>query len=66
MSDEGYFPASAEPLGNVHWAGSETASEHAGYIEGAIESGERVACELAEMLSTATVNGDTTSSPTRS
>ncbi|MFE3223456.1 flavin monoamine oxidase family protein [Nocardia sp. NPDC059228] len=63
--DEGYFPASAAPVGNIHWAGSETASEHAGYIEGAIESGERVAREIAEILS-ATSGDDATSSPTSS
>ncbi|MFD8246089.1 flavin monoamine oxidase family protein [Nocardia sp. NPDC059691] len=48
--DEGYFPASAERMGNVHWAGTETACEHAGYIEGAIESGERAAQEVIEIL----------------
>jgi monoamine oxidase len=35
-------PVSAEPTGHIHWAGTETAGEHAGYIEGAIES--RCAC----------------------
>jgi monoamine oxidase len=30
----------------VHYAGTETASEWIGYIEGAIESGERVANEV--------------------
>lgn len=48
--DEGYFPHPSAPVGNLHWAGSETASEHAGYIEGAIESGERVAREVAAAL----------------
>lgn len=47
---DGYYPISAEPVGHVHWAGTETASEHAGYIEGAIESGERVAREVAGAL----------------
>jgi monoamine oxidase len=32
--------------GRVHYAGTETASEWIGYIEGAIESGERVAIEV--------------------
>lgn len=46
----GCFPYSAEPVGHVHWAGTETAGEHAGYIEGAIESGQRVAREVAALL----------------
>jgi monoamine oxidase len=33
------------PVGPIAWAGSETAVEHAGYMEGAIESGERAAAE---------------------
>lgn len=36
--------------GVVHGAGTETATEHAGYIEGAVESGERVAREVASAL----------------
>lgn len=47
---EGHLPVSAVPTGNIHWAGTETASEHAGYIEGAIESGERVAREVCAAL----------------
>ncbi|MEV0332367.1 FAD-dependent oxidoreductase [Nocardia sp. NPDC050717] len=51
LGDEtGYFPMPAEPLGRVHWAGAETASAHAGYVEGAIESGERAAREVAAFL----------------
>lgn len=46
----GYFPVSAEPVGNVHWAGTETAGDHAGYIEGAIESGQRAAREVIARL----------------
>ena len=34
-----------EPAGRVCWAGTETAREHTGYVEGAIESGERAAGE---------------------
>ena len=34
------------PIGPIAWAGSETAVEHAGYMEGAIESGERAAAEV--------------------
>lgn len=35
-----------EPHGRIHFAGTETAVRHMGYIEGAIESGERVAAEV--------------------
>ncbi len=47
---DGLAPVSAEPTGHIHWAGTETASEHAGYIEGAIESGVRVAVEVSAAL----------------
>ncbi|MCE5289297.1 MAG: FAD-dependent oxidoreductase [Nocardiaceae bacterium] len=48
----GYFPIECEPVGRLHWAGTETSSEHAGYIEGAIESGQRVAREVNAALQT--------------
>ncbi|WP_330232653.1 FAD-dependent oxidoreductase [Nocardia sp. NBC_00508] len=35
-----------QPIGAIHWAGSETATEWSGYIEGAIRSGERAAAEV--------------------
>jgi monoamine oxidase len=35
-----------EPIGNIHWAGTETADIWNGYIDGAIRSGERVAKEI--------------------
>ncbi|MEB3020659.1 flavin monoamine oxidase family protein [[Mycobacterium] crassicus] len=44
------FPLPSEPTGNIHWTGTETAGEHAGYIEGAIEAGERVAGEVIAAL----------------
>lgn len=34
------------PVGRIHWAGTETAFEHMGYMEGALESGERAAEEV--------------------
>ncbi|MFU8868800.1 flavin monoamine oxidase family protein [Natronococcus sp.] len=37
-----------EPVGRVRWAGSETALEWRGFMEGAISSGERVASEVLE------------------
>jgi monoamine oxidase len=38
------------PCGRIHWAGTETADRWAGYIEGAIDSGERVAREVLAIL----------------
>jgi monoamine oxidase len=35
-----------EPHGRVHWAGTETATVWSGYVEGALESGERAAAEV--------------------
>lgn len=43
-------PAIAEPVGNIHWGGAETASEWNGYMEGAVESGERAAREVLSDL----------------
>jgi monoamine oxidase len=42
------------PCGRVHWAGTETAREGCGYIDGAVESGERAATEISARLSSAT------------
>ncbi|MGD0191767.1 MAG: FAD-dependent oxidoreductase [Rhizomicrobium sp.] len=38
-----------EPCGRIHWAGSETAVEWAGYIEGALRSGARAAEEISRL-----------------
>lgn len=38
------------PFGRVHWAGTETAIEGCGYLDGAVESGERAATELSARL----------------
>lgn len=38
------------PVGRVHWAGTETAVRWNGYMEGAIESGERAAREVLVRL----------------
>jgi monoamine oxidase len=38
-----------EPVGRIHWAGSETAVEWAGYIEGAMRSGIRAAEEISRL-----------------
>jgi monoamine oxidase len=39
-------PALREPVGRIHWAGTETARQCMGFIEGAVESGQRVAEEV--------------------
>jgi len=39
-----------EAVGNVHFCGEHTSEEFQGYMEGAAESGERVAGELLELL----------------
>lgn len=36
-----------KPFGNIHWAGTETANEWMGYMEGALESAERVFKEIS-------------------
>lgn len=43
-------PALREPVGRIHWAGSETATEFFGAMEGALESGERASRELLARL----------------
>ncbi|BDD80418.1 monoamine oxidase [Tsukamurella pulmonis] len=43
---EGFYPVQHASTGRIHWAGTETAAEHAGYIEGAIESAHRVVAEV--------------------
>ena len=43
-------PALTEPVGRIYWAGAETASEWNGYMDGAVESGERVAREVLSDL----------------
>jgi monoamine oxidase len=45
-----YGPALREPVGRIHWAGTETATEWCGYMDGAVSSGERVAAELDRLL----------------
>lgn len=41
-------PGLREPVGRVHWAGTETATVWSGYMEGALQAGERVAAEVVE------------------
>lgn len=39
-----------EPVGRIHWAGTETATVSPGYMDGAVRSGERAAAEVLELL----------------
>jgi monoamine oxidase len=57
-----FGPALREPIGPLHWAGTETATRWNGYIDGALQSGERAALEVlagtpaaAEPVAAATV-----------
>jgi len=38
------------PCGRLHWSGTETATEWMGYMEGALQSGERAAAEVLARL----------------
>jgi monoamine oxidase len=41
-----FGPGLREPVGPIHWAGTETATKWNGYIDGALQSGERAAREV--------------------
>jgi monoamine oxidase len=38
------------PSGLLHWAGTETATEWSGYMDGAVQSGKRAAGEVLKAL----------------
>jgi monoamine oxidase len=40
------WDALRKPVGRIHWAGTETAIEWTGFMEGAVQSGERAAAEI--------------------
>jgi monoamine oxidase len=42
----GYGPALRQPVGRIHWAGTETSTYWNGYMDGAVRSGERAAAEV--------------------
>jgi monoamine oxidase len=42
----GYGRLLREPVGRIHWAGTETATRWMGYMDGAIQSGRRAAVEV--------------------
>jgi monoamine oxidase len=45
-----FGPALRQPVGRIHWAGAETANAYAGYIDGAIRSGEQAAQDVGGRL----------------
>ena len=45
-----YGKAIREPIGRIHWAGTETSTYWNGYMDGAVRSGERAADEVAKLL----------------
>lgn len=45
-----YGEALRQPVGAIHWAGTETSEVWCGYVEGAIRSGERAAAEVLTAL----------------
>jgi monoamine oxidase len=46
-----YGRALAEPVGRIHWAGSETSNVWNGYMDGAVRSGHRAAAEVLALIS---------------
>ncbi|GIJ78874.1 monoamine oxidase [Micromonospora phaseoli] len=47
-----YGPWLRPAVGRIHWAGTETATRWTGYLDGAIEAGERAAAEVLGRLPT--------------
>ena len=45
-----YGPALRRPVGDIHWAGTETADYWTGYMDGAVRSGQRAAKEVLQAL----------------
>jgi monoamine oxidase len=45
-----FGPALRRPAGLLHWAGTETATHWSGYMDGAVQSGQRAAREVLEAL----------------
>ncbi len=41
-----YGSALRDPVGRIHWAGTETSTYWVGYMDGAVRSGERAAAEV--------------------
>jgi monoamine oxidase len=45
-----YGPWMRQPVGRIHWAGTETSTYWNGYMDGAVRSGERAATEVLSAL----------------
>jgi monoamine oxidase len=45
-----FGPLLRRPVGPLHWAGTETADEWTGFMDGAVRSGQRAATEVAQEL----------------
>ena len=45
-----YGPWLRRPVGPIHWAGTETADQWTGFLDGAVRSGQRAAAEVAARL----------------
>jgi monoamine oxidase len=45
-----FGPLLHKPVGPLHWAGTETADEWTGFLDGAVRSGQRAAAEVAATL----------------
>jgi monoamine oxidase len=45
-----YGPWIRQPVGRIHWAGTETSNYWNGYMDGAVRSGERAAVEVLSVL----------------
>jgi monoamine oxidase len=45
-----YGEAVRAPIGRIHWAGTESATVWTGYMDGAVQSGERAAFEVCDLL----------------
>jgi monoamine oxidase len=45
-----FGPLLREPMGRVHWAGTETATRSHGAMDGAVRSGERVVAEILDRV----------------
>jgi len=52
----GFGRALREPVGRIHWAGTETATRWMGYMDGAIQSGKRAAAEVLRKEGAAVAN----------
>ncbi len=49
-----FGPILRRPVGPLHWAGTETADEWTGFMDGAVRSGQRAAAEVAQSLASIT------------